>query len=117
MVNPSKRKGTQFETDVARYASERLGITIERRALAGNADKGDLIGMPMGMGVECKNTASIDLAAAQNELAAEMKNAGVPLGVAIHKRRNHGVQDAYAVLPLHLLFDLLAQINLMHGDA
>jgi Holliday junction resolvase len=41
MSNPSKSKGTRAETRVARYMNER-GVKTTRRALAGNADEGDL---------------------------------------------------------------------------
>lgn len=46
MVNRPKQKGTSFETAVARYMRERLGDDrIERRALHGSKDLGDLHGI------------------------------------------------------------------------
>ena len=43
-MNKAKAKGTQFETAVARFLAEETGAWVERRALSGNADKGDLLG-------------------------------------------------------------------------
>lgn len=45
MTNPSKARGTAAETAVVRYL-RRWWPNVERRALAGNADKGDLTGIP-----------------------------------------------------------------------
>lgn len=59
MANRSKAKGTAFETQVCRYLRERLGDDrIERRALHGSQDLGDLYGLVAhgwaGI-VECKS--------------------------------------------------------------
>lgn len=46
MANPSKERGTRFETAVARYLRAELGDPrIERRALHGARDMGDLHGI------------------------------------------------------------------------
>lgn len=46
MTNPSKRRGTRFETDVARHMRARLDDgRIERRAPSGARDMGDLKGI------------------------------------------------------------------------
>lgn len=46
MSNPSKAKGTRFETAVCRYLRDRLGQPhVERRALHGSRDMGDLFGI------------------------------------------------------------------------
>lgn len=61
MSNPSKEKGTRFETAVCRYLRDRLGQPcIERRALHGSRDMGDLFGIDAhGLAVvaECKAVA------------------------------------------------------------
>lgn len=58
MTNKPKAKGTAFETVCARWLSERLGQRIERRALHGSADQGDLGWLRSWNGldgiVECK---------------------------------------------------------------
>lgn len=46
MANPSKAKGTAFETNVVRYLQTALDDErIERRALHGAADRGDVYGI------------------------------------------------------------------------
>lgn len=46
MANPSKAKGTAWETNVVRYLQEALDDErIERRALHGAADRGDVYGI------------------------------------------------------------------------
>lgn len=58
MANPSKDKGTRFESAVVRYMREQLDDGhIERRALHGTQDKGDVGGIAAhGLDViaECK---------------------------------------------------------------
>lgn len=59
MANPSKAKGTQWETNVVRYLQAALDDErIERRALHGAADRGDVYGIRAGglEGIaECKD--------------------------------------------------------------
>lgn len=46
MANPSKKRGTAFESSVVRYMREALGDDrIERRALHGTQDMGDIYGI------------------------------------------------------------------------
>lgn len=99
MTNPSKQKGTRFETEVAEY------LGVERRTLHGNKDEGDLI-IP-GWAVECKNEKQINLAQYMKEVEAERTNAKAMFGCAVVKRRGKGAADAYVVMPLHL-FKMLA---------
>lgn len=60
-MNKPKIKGTRWETLVARYLSEVMGTRVERRALHGGQDMGDL-GPFRARGLEviaeCKNYAS-----------------------------------------------------------
>jgi len=99
MANPSKRKGTQFETDVVRYLVDHGFRFAERRALCGTSDKGDVSGIP-GVVLECKAERTITLAAYADEVRAETANAHASIGVAVVKRRNRGPGDAYVVMSL-----------------
>ena len=45
-MTKNKQRGTAFETAVARFLQEKTKYWVERRALAGSLDKGDLIGIP-----------------------------------------------------------------------
>jgi hypothetical protein len=60
MTNPSKKRGTAWETQVVRYLQQWWPNT-ERRALNGGLDKGDVLGLP-GLVVECKSVNRIQLA-------------------------------------------------------
>lgn len=88
MSNPSKNKGTKFETDVVRYAQENGFRYSERRALAGNLDKGDLTLCP-GIIVECKAWADFsdgDVGMWWAETLREKKNANASIALLIVKR-------------------------------
>jgi Holliday junction resolvase len=99
MANPSKRKGTQFETDVVRYLVEHGQPYAERRALTGSADKGDVSGIP-GVMIEAKNEKTVTLGAYLDEVKVETANAGASIGVAVVKRRSRGPGDAYVLMSL-----------------
>lgn len=93
MTNPSKKKGTAWESEVAAYLGTR------RLPLAGNKDIGDLDDPDWV--IECKAEQRINLAGYMDELADELVNSDdKALGVAIVKRRRANVKDAYAVMPL-----------------
>ena len=79
----------------------------ERRALCGSQDRGDITGVP-GIMFECKSHRDIDLGTYMNEVKVQKANAGAQLGVAVVKRRNRSVGDAYVVLTLADLMELLA---------
>jgi hypothetical protein len=104
MANPSKAKGTAFETAVVDYLRAHGFPHAERRAQHGNHDLGDLTGI-VGYITELKAVRQIDLGNFMNELATEQANAyelyGVPaFGVLIIKRRNRPTSDAYVIQTL-----------------
>lgn len=97
-MSRSRAKGTRWESECVTYLREHGHPYVERRAMRGRADCGD-IAMP-GVVLECKAERQITLAAYMDEVEVEKRNAGVPLGFAIVKRRNHGVARAYFVCEL-----------------
>lgn len=97
-MSVSRRKGTAFEIDVVRYLCDQ-GHPVERRALQGRLDKGDIAGLP-GWTLECKNEKTISLAQYVEEARQEALNAGTDHFAAVVKRRGKGVSEAYVVLPL-----------------
>lgn len=106
MSNPSKQKGTAFETATVEYLKSR-GIACERRALHGNTDKGDIAGVD-GWTFELKNRRTLDIGGAVDEATLEAHNSGTPFYAAIVKRPRKGSPaDAFAVMPLSLLVDLI----------
>lgn len=109
-MSTSRSRGTRWETTVADHF-HRAGFThVERRALRGRRDTGDLTGIP-GLVIECKATRNIDLATTMDEVRAEVNNTGDPstTGVAIIKRRRAPVGRAYVVLELDRFIDWLTQ--------
>jgi hypothetical protein len=99
VANPSKDRGTRWESRVVTFLRENGHPYAERRALAGNKDLGDIGGIP-GLVIECKNTKAISLAQWMDEAIAERDNAKASLGVVVFPRRNHSVARAYVVLEL-----------------
>jgi len=99
MANPSKRKGTAWESQVVAYLQDHGQPYAERRALCGTSDKGDVSGIP-GVMLECKAEKTVTLGAYADEVKVETANAGASIGVAVVKRRNRGPGDAYVVMTL-----------------
>ena len=79
--------GTRAETAVVDYL-RRCGFpNVERRALAGVNDRGDIAGLP-GVVIEVKDHGRMELATWLNEAQAEAR--GLDVGVVWHKRRGKG---------------------------
>lgn len=80
-MSRSKDRGTRFETACARWLTGRLGDPIERRALHGSQDLGDLFGLKCHgwRGIaECKSHARFswaDVSRWREETMAERENA------------------------------------------
>ncbi|MFJ2650850.1 hypothetical protein ACIO1C_29545 [Streptomyces sp. NPDC087420] len=72
-MTKSKAKGTKAETDSVKFLKEHWPLA-ERRALAGNKDKGDIAGIPRTVG-EIKAAVKIELVKWQRETLTEMANA------------------------------------------
>lgn len=86
MVNPSKQKGTRFETQTARYLSD-MGINAERKALKGTNDEGDLKATAgiWEFAVECKDRKKIELARWFAEAEAEAARCDATPLLVIHR--------------------------------
>jgi hypothetical protein len=105
--NPSKRKGTQFETDVVRYLVDHGFPFAERRALRGTMDAGDVAGV-VGWVLELKNCRALDLGPWMSEAHQEAANDGASRFAVIHKRRQHSTAEAFVTIPLRLFAELLS---------
>jgi hypothetical protein len=88
-VSRSRSKGTAWETAICRYLVESGFPGVERRALAGVADRGDIAGLTDWV-IEAKNCARTELGSWVDEAAIEAANADVPYGVVWHHRRGKG---------------------------
>lgn len=88
MANPSKRRGTAWESEVVRFLQSRGWMYAERRALRGSLDRGDIAGVP-GVVIEAKNCRTISIAQWVDEANTETLNDGANLGAVWWKRRGH----------------------------
>lgn len=96
-MSRSKQKGTAWETAVVRYLAE-YSPTVERRALHGGRDLGDVTGIA-GVVIECKNEKTLALASYVDEAIAEGDNANADVAVAwIHRRGKASPADGYVVM-------------------
>ncbi len=108
MTNPSKQKGTAWETAAVGYFREHGHPNAERKAQQGAKDCGDITGVP-DWTCELKATKTLALAEALAEAETERLNAGTRYCAAIIKRR--GKTDpgqAYVVMTLQQFCDLTA---------
>jgi len=107
-MTASKRKGTGWESAVVSYLRDNGVPHAERRALAGNKDRGDIAGIP-GVAVECKSAARVELAAWVDEAEAERVNDRADLGVVWIKRRGKASPGAgFVIMTGDTLLQLLA---------
>lgn len=84
-MNRSKSKGTAWESAVVAYLKP-LWPHVERRALNGNADRGDVAGIPAVV-IEAKNCKTQTFGAWLDEAEVEKANDGAVVGVVWAKRR------------------------------
>lgn len=105
----NRRRGSQFEMDVLRYARE-TGLEAERLRLAGRNDEGDVAVWDVGCVYlfEVKAAAKFDLSGWMAEAKREALNYAKARNVdpttvmpaVVIKRRNHGVDKAFVVTEL-----------------
>lgn len=94
-MSRSKQIGTSAETAVVRWLQANGYPHAERRALHGNNDLGDIVGM-VGICCEVKGgkaaetCAPADLATWQAQTLAETRNSHAAIGVLICKRKGVG---------------------------
>lgn len=92
-VSRTRSKGTAWETTITTYLQSRGWLNAERRTPNGRHDRGDIAGV-VGVCIEAKNAARIDLAGWLDEAHLEAGNANAPIGAVWFKRR--GRTDAGA---------------------
>lgn len=103
----ARAAGTSFATWLVEYWRKAFGTrTIERRALTGRKDEGDIAGLNCHLGpiaVEVKNHNRIDLAGWIQEAQIEASNADAAFGIVVAKRRGYGREsmgDQYVITRL-----------------
>lgn len=126
-MSRQKQKGTAFETAIVEYLQDKLcDETIERRALNGTCDRGDISGVTLcgqRMTLECKNENRMRLADYVREAEIEAVNDNAPYYAVIHKKRGvgisntAGVQQQYVTMPLHMLVSIIIEANRWYEEA
>jgi hypothetical protein len=87
-MSKSRAKGTHWETAIVQYLRDRGWPNVERRALHGRQDRGDIAGI-IGVVIEAKNERQITLAQYANETAEETARDNASVGAAWIKRPRH----------------------------
>lgn len=108
-MSKGKQKGTSAETAVVNWITSKGRKHVERRALSGNDDRGDIAGIPAVV-IEVKNCVKMELSAWLKELEVEMHNDKADTGVVIHKKK--GTTDVglwYATMPVGVWYKLLGE--------
>ncbi|MGW6855841.1 hypothetical protein [Streptomyces xanthophaeus] len=107
MSNPSKAKGTAFESALVAYLREHHNAAAHRNVQMGAKDIGDIDGYYLHA-LEAKAEKTITLADYIAQANREAIHAGQPFGCAVVKRRMKGVADSYVVR------DLVTDVRLMN---
>lgn len=126
-MSRQKQKGTAFETAIVEYLQDKLcDDTIERRALNGTCDRGDISGVTFcgnRVVLECKNEARMRLAEYIREAETEAKNDGAFYYAVIHKKRGVGIStlqtvgQQYVTMPLYVLENMIYDANRWYEEA
>jgi hypothetical protein len=106
-TNPSKQKGTAWESAIVAYLREHHDPGARRNVQMGARDIGDIDGYYLHA-LEAKAEKSITLADYIAQANRERIHAGMPFGCAVVKRRMKGVADGYVVR------DLATDVRLMN---
>lgn len=94
-MSRARAKGTRAETAVVDYLRQWFPA-VERRAVRGARDAGDIAGLP-DVVLEVKDCTTMKMGEWMNELEGEKANAGARLGAVWHKRRGKGSPGAWYV--------------------
>jgi hypothetical protein len=112
MANPSKAKGTAWESLVVGYLREHHNPDAHRNVQTGAKDIGDISGYYLHA-LEAKAEKTITLADYIRQANREAVHAGQPFGCAVVKRRMKGVQDGYVVRDLATDVRLMNRLKVM----
>lgn len=126
-MSRQKQKGTAFESAIVEYLQNQLcDNTIERRALNGTCDRGDITGVTFcgqRMTLECKNENRMRLAEYMREAETEATNDNALYYAVIHKKRGVGISIAktigqqYVTMPLHMLTSIIIESAWWYEEA
>ena len=106
MASPQKRKGVAFETQILRFLQD-SGLYAVRPQQAGFKDLGDIHAPPFVIQAKSYTDLLAGIRAGVDGYQVQRANARLPFGVAVVKRARKPVEDAYVVLRLGDLPDLI----------
>ncbi|MFF9525403.1 hypothetical protein ACF1DV_25990 [Streptomyces achromogenes] len=109
-ANPSKKKGTEWESAVVGYLREHHNPGARRNVQMGARDIGDIDGYYLHA-LEAKAEKEITLASYIAQANKEAIHAGQPFGCAVVKRRMKGVADGYVVRDLRTDVRLVSRLR------
>ena len=110
MSNPRKAQGTAFETRVARWLRD-TWPAVERRALDGAGDRGDIAGVPNTV-IECKSGKNLRLSEWVIETEDEAITDGAEWWAMVHRRRGYvDTGDQYATMTLRQFANMIARLH------
>ncbi|MEU1254825.1 hypothetical protein ABZ445_16245 [Streptomyces chartreusis] len=108
--NPSKQRGTAWESAIADYLREHHNPGVHRNVQMGARDIGDIDGYYLHA-LEAKAEKTITLADYIAQANREAIHAGALFGCAVVKRRMKGVADGYVVRDLRTDVRLLNRLR------
>tara|TARA_B100001245_G_C22556664_1_gene278122 strand:+ start:115 stop:480 length:366 start_codon:yes stop_codon:yes gene_type:complete len=115
MSNPSKQKGTSFETLIKEYLQHGGFLSAHRTALSGGYDTGDINGIAhtetdRQVSIQCKNQKKFNLSGWLDDTVEQAERLDEAVPVLVVKRPGRGAKsldDTYAVMRLCDLVCLL----------
>lgn len=118
MANPSKRKGTQFESSIVAYLKDNGWPHADRLTLSGAQDRGDIrLGDGVDVVIEAKAHRTYSIPEWLREAEKERSNASADLGVVWMKLNGHATaQDGAVVMTPATFVDLLFQAGYNPGS-
>ena len=114
-MSKNKAKGTRWEGAVRDFFRKIGFVKCDRAVLTGGDDRGDLLNLPR-LAVECRDQKTITWSKNIEDAQSRAEVAGADWGVAIIKRRQHGVDKAYVAMDLTTFGDMY-QAALKGSDA
>jgi hypothetical protein len=108
-MNKNKAAGTKWESQIVAHLTVNGFPHVERRALSGANDRGDIAGIP-GVVIEAKSARALDLSGWLDEAHTERANDRARIGVVWFKRRGRAsAGDGYVLMDGHTFTELLKE--------
>lgn len=110
MSSPQKAKGTRWETAVERFLKD-AGLFVYKPRQAGALDVGDIHAPPFTLQAKDYRDVITGIRQGVEGVAEQRLHAGLPFGAAVVKRARKPVDDAYVVMRLGDLPDLIRALT------